>query len=667
MKKIIFTTAASLLMALSAGAQLAYNYLRAADDYYKKNDYNSAATYYEKYLVAKGKSQRQESYKPYVATSASAGQKLKPAVSNEQEATYKLAESYRLLHDYEKAAPYYATVMESSAEAYPLAAYYYAVSLRALGKYEQAGQVFRAFLRNHAAKDEYAAATAREIANLDFITKELSKKDLDLYKISKAPTGLNATGASYAPLWLSPSTLVFTSTRPANAGDDHGFINRLYTADYEAGNAANIRLLALEQPAGVHQGSGSVSADGQALYFTRWNMEHGKKIASIWMSRKSGDSWGAPVMLPEVVNVPGANAQQPFATPDGKYLLFASDRAGGSGGFDLWAASLDGSGLPATVTNLGEVINTAGNEQAPFYHATTGTLVFSADGRTGMGGYDFFSSRGTVGNWQTPVNMGAPVNSVKDDIYFGSRSNNRNLLDDVLLGSDRDASCCLELFFLHKDRAPRQLRGTVVSCEGGAPVAGATVVVKDPATNSVVATVTTAGDGSYAYSIPEYTALQVDANAAGYTNATGKVNAPDDLDAEALVTPAICMHPIVTPPAPVTLTDVYYDFDQATLKPESFASLDKLVDMLNEHPAMEIELGAHTDSKGSERHNKKLSEARAKSVVDYLISKGIDKQRLSWKGYGASMPVAPNTLPDGSDNPEGRALNRRTTFSILKQ
>ncbi|MBV7530284.1 OmpA family protein [Chitinophaga sp. sic0106] len=652
---------------MAAQAQLAYNYLRAADDYYKKNDYNSAATYYEKYLVAKGKSVRQESYKPYVATSVSADHKAKPTVSNEQEATYKLAESYRLLHDYEKAAPYYASVMESNQAAYPLAAYYYAVSLRALGKYELAGQVFRQFAAAYTAQDEYTTATEREIANLGFITKELSKKDLHLYKITKAPTGLNATGASYAPLWLGPNTLVFTSTRPDNASDDHGFINRLYTADYEAGNAANIHLLGLEQPAGVHQGSGSVSPDGQALYFTRWNIEHGKKIASIWLSRKSGDSWTAPVALPEVVNLAGANTQQPFVTADGKYLLFASDRTGGSGGFDLWAASLDGSGLPTTVSNLGEVINTAGNEQAPFYHATTGTLVFSADGRTGMGGYDFFSSRGTVGNWKTPVNMGAPVNSVKDDIYFGSRSNNRNLLDDVLLGSDRDASCCLELFFLHKDRAPRQLSGTVVSCEGGTPVAGATVVVKDPASNTVVATLTTGSDGTYAYSIPEYTSLQVDANAAGYTNGSGQVNAPEDLDAESLATPAICITPVVTPPAPVTLTDVYYDFDQATLKSESFTSLDKLVSMLNEHPTMEIELGAHTDSKGSEKHNRKLSEARAKSVVDYLISKGIDKARLSWKGFGASLPVAPNTLPDGSDNPEGRALNRRTTFSILKQ
>ncbi|SHM97771.1 Outer membrane protein OmpA [Chitinophaga jiangningensis] len=667
MKKLIFTTAATLLMAMTAQAQLAYNYLRAADDYYKKNDFNSAATYYEKYLVAKGKSVRQESYKPYVATSVSADHKAKPAVSSEQEATYKLAESYRLLHDYQKAAPYYASVMESNQSAYPLAAYYYAVSLRALGKYELAGQVFRQFAAAYTAQDEYTTAAAREIANLDFITKELSKKDLHLYKITKAPTGLNATGASYAPLWLSPDKLVFTSTRPENASDDHGFINRLYTADYEAGNAANIHLLGLEQPAGVHQGSGSVSPDGQVLYFTRWNIAHGKKTASIWLSRKSGESWTVPVALPDAVNVPGANAQQPFVTSDGKYLLFASDRAGSIGGFDLWSATLDGSGLPTAVSNLGEVINTAGNEQAPFYHATTGTLVFSADGRTGMGGYDFFSSRGTVGNWKTPVNMGAPVNSVKDDIYFGSRSNNRNLLDDVLLGSDRDASCCLELFFLHKDRAPRQLSGTIVSCEGGAPVAGATVVVKDPASNTVVATLTTAGDGSYTYSIPEYTRLQVDAKATGYTNGSGQVNAPDDLDAESLATPAICISPVATPPAPITLTDVYYDFDQATLKTESFASLDKLVSMLNEHPTMEIELGAHTDSKGSEKHNKKLSEARAKSVVDYLISKGIDKSRLTWKGFGASLPVAPNTLPDGSDNPEGRALNRRTTFSILKQ
>ncbi|RAJ77443.1 WD40 repeat protein [Chitinophaga dinghuensis] len=665
MRKIIFTTAAALMMAMSSQAQLAYNYLRAADEYYKKNDYNSAATYYEKYLGTKGKLVRQESYKPYVAVSASKQPKAK--VSNEEEATYRLAESYRLLHYYDKATPYYATVVESAKENFPLAAYYYGVSLRAQGKYELAGQVFQQFLDNYKSTDQFRESANRELQNIRFITGELARKDQQLYKITKAPAALNTTGASYAPLWLSPETLVFTSTRPNEATGDHSYINRLYTADYEAGNAANIRLMTLDQPVDVHQGSAAVSPDGNHLYLTRWHIEHGRKIAAIWMASKSGDAWSAPVLLDSLLNVPGYNTQQPFVTPDGKYLLFSSDRAGGQGAFDLWYATLDGNGKPTQVMNMGETINTPGNEQAPFYHGTTGTLVFSTDGRTGMGGYDFFAARGTVDHWKTPVNMGAPVNSIKDDIYFASRSNNRNLLDDVLLGTDRDAACCLELFFLHKDRAPRQLNGAVVSCDGGTPVAGATVTVTDPSRNEVITTLTTGSDGKYAFTVPEYLPLKLEANAGGYTKGDAQLALPEDLDADADDAPAICISPIVAPPVATIIDNVYYDFDEASLQPASYESLDKLVAMLKDHPAMEIELGAHTDSKGTDKHNQRLSVARAKSVVEYLISKGVDQSRLTWKGYGATQPVAPNTNPDGSDNPEGRQLNRRTTFTVLKK
>ncbi|NIG55475.1 OmpA family protein [Chitinophaga sp. Cy-1792] len=653
-------------MAITAQAQLAYNYLRAADDYYKKNDYNSAATYYEKYLSVKGKAIRKESYKPYVAVSATAVKPAANKVSNEQEATFRLAESYRLLHNYERATPYYASVMETSLESYPLSAYYYAVSLRALGKYELAGQVFRQFLERYKADDNFTTSANREVANLDFIIKENNRKDLHLFKMIKAPADLNTTGASYAPLWLTSGTLLFTSTRPLESAHNGTYINRIYTADYEAGETKNIQLFKLEQPGDIHQGTTAISPDGQKLYLTRWHIDHGQKIAAIWVSEKNNDTWSAPVELDSMVNIPGANAQQPFVTGDGKYLLFSSDRPGGYGAFDLWYATLDASGKPVAVANMGETINTAANEQAPFYHSTTGTLVFSSDGRVGMGGYDFFSSKGTPGNWKAPVNMGAPVNSVKDDIYFGSRSNNRNLLDDVLIGTDRDAACCLELFFLHKDRAPRQLSGSVVSCDGGQPVPGATVVIRDAA-HTVLATLTTGSDGRYAFTLPEYQPLDMQANATGYTEGNGQVQTPEDPDVETAVNPVICMTPLVTPPAAVVMDNVYYDFDKASLQEASFASLDKLVQMLKEHATMEIELGAHTDSKGSDRHNQRLSEARARSVVDYLVSKGIDPARLTWKGFGASQPVAPNTLSDGSDNPEGRQLNRRTTFTVLKQ
>ncbi|HVI43517.1 MAG TPA: OmpA family protein [Chitinophaga sp.] len=665
MKKLLFTTAA-LLSAWIADAQFSYDYLKAADQYYRKEDYNSAAQYYEKYLGARNKTLKPETYKPYAAVTASK-KKLAP-VSSEQDATYKLAESYRNLHNYKKAAPYYETVLEFSKAGYPLASYHYATSLRALGKYEDARKAFRNFLGEYATNDNYRNAATREVRNLDFIITQLERKDQHLYQVKKAPAALNTTGASYAPVWTSAGQLIFTSTRPDSSfSKNHVYINRLYTADYADGQTSNIKQLGLAQPESLHQGAASISPDGQLLFLTRWHLDHGKKISAIWCSHKSGDKWSEPVLLDAVINTPGSNSQQPFVLPDGKGLLYASDKPGGRGGFDLWVAALGPDGKPVNSANLGEVINTADNEQAPYYHAATSTLVFSTDGRTGMGGYDFFASKGNIGAWKEPVNLGYPVNSVKDDIYFASRSNKRNLLDDVLLGTDRAAECCLELFFLHKVRAPRQLSGIVVSCEDNTPLSGAAVNVIDTVTNTVVATRNTGTDGSYAFTVEEYLPLKAVANADGYTTNAQQIAVPADEDIDGITAPVLCLTKIVTPPSPTALNNVYYDFDEATLKPESHTSLDKLVQLLTANPEMQIELSAHTDGKGTAKHNQRLSEARAKSCVEYLVSKGISADRLTYKGYGATQPVAPNTLPDGSDNPEGRQQNRRTTFTILKK
>lgn len=663
MKKIIFTTAI-LLTGMMSYAQFTYDYLKAADQYFRKEDYNSAAQYYEKYLGTKSKAFRPETYKPYAAA-ADARKKAVP-VSNEQQAVYKLAESYRNLHNFQKAAPYYETVLEFDNKSFPLAAYYYAVSLRALGKYEEAEKAFHNFLNGYGTNDSYSVAAAREVNNLAFINAQLNKRDLSAYEVRKAPSALNTTGASYAPVWTAAGSLLFTSTRPG-AEKNNVYINRLYTADYADGQTSNIKLLGLPQPAALHQGAVSLTPDGQQLFITRWQVDHGKKISAIWVSRKNGENWSEPVLLDGVINAPGTNTQQPYVLPDGKYLVYASDRAGGYGGFDLWYAELDAAGKPLTTANLGEVINTAGNEQAPYYHAATSTLVFSSDGRTGMGGFDFFSSKGTIGHFQQPVNMGYPVNSVKDDIYFASRSNNRNILDDVLLGTDRAAECCLELFFLHKARAPRQLSGVVVACNSNTPVAGAEVRIIDTINNKVITTRNTAADGSYAFTIEEFQPLVAVANATGYTSNTQQIAVPANEDTAAISAPVLCLAPIVPPPSPVTLENVYYDYDKSSLKPESFTSLDKLAALLQQNPAMEIELSAHTDSIGGKAYNQRLSEARAKSCVEYLVEKGIDRSRLTYKGYGASQPVVPNSMPDGTDNPEGRQKNRRTTFTVLKK
>lgn len=526
-------------------------YLRAATSYYKQEDYYSASLYYEKYL-ASGIG-RQVNYSPY----AGKGPGVKDAGS-EQQAAYQLADSYRHLNDPAKAAPYYQQVLTYDNNQYPLTAYYYGVSLRSLGKYDSAAIIFDRFLAVYNTPDTYHAAAEKELKNLQFIKAQLQRTDLGDYHVKKA---LSGEGAVYAPVWRDGS-LIYTATPRENGN----YINRIF-------QSADTRFPIPVSPK-MHQGAVSVTADGKGLYLTQWSVDNAKKAAAIYYSHLEDNKWSEPVKLDTLVNTPGANTQQPFIT--GNTLYFSSDRAGGLGGYDLWIATLDAGGHPIAVRNAGAVINTAEDEQAPYYYAPEQTLIFASNGRTGMGGYDLYYAKGN----DTPVNFGYPVNDVKDDIYFMSKGN--GWLDDVMFCSDRSAQCCLEMFSLHKD------------------------------VKKIV---------------------------------------------QVIDTPKKVL-PINTP---IPVNHIYYETNQYTVTPESYASLDSLVAMLTAYPQMEIEISAYTDNVGTPAYNQELSEKRAESLVAYLVNKGIAASRLQHKGYGDTMPVASN------DTPEGRQQNRRIELKILKQ
>ncbi|OQP52708.1 OmpA family protein [Niastella populi] len=665
MKKIIVTGIIFSCCLFAANAQFTYDYLRAADNYYKKADYYSAARYYEKYLGTASQKMKKDEYSPYTVPSSAEKKKNVP-VSSKQMALYRVAESYRLLHDHAKAATYYEKTLEADAGEFPLARYYYALTLRALARYDEAEKEFNHFLDEHTTDDAYSESAKKELMSLRFIQVQLKKKDLKLYNVHKAGTPINTEGANYAPVWLNENTLLFTSTRVDSNAKNQSHVNRVYSTPVTEGLTGEIKPLPLPQANTQHQGVVSLTPDGNTLFLTRWMISGGKKISGIYSSKKNGNDWSEPVLLDSTINAGGASTQQPFVMPGGKYLLYSSDKAGGFGGFDLWYAELDESGKPIRTANMGNVINTVNDEQAPYYHAASSTLVFSGNGRIGMGGYDFFYSKGTIDNWAAPINFGYPVNSVKDDIYFVSRGSERNVLEDVWMSSDREAVCCLELFYLKKIMPRKQVSGQVVACEDSMPLQGVTINILDTVQNKIVYTQTTAGDGNYSFTLDEFQPLKAVATINGYSNGSLPFHAPSDEEAELLVNPAICLVKDVPPvDEAIVMDNVYYDFDKATLQKESYASLDKLAGLLNAHPEISIELSAHTDNKGTEEYNQRLSDARARNCVEYLISKGIDKNRLQAKGYGSTQPIAPNTKEDGSDDPEGRQKNRRTEFKVL--
>ena len=661
MKKLFFTVAVCLI-AFALKAQFVYDFLKAGDNYFSKKDWASAASYYEKYLGIDNTGNI-KNFKPYMPRVTSS--KKMTGEGSEDKALYNLAECYRLLNYPSKAEFYYKEVIDKARVSFPLVKYRYATQQRALTKYAEAEQSFKNFFSEYTMVDTYHNDAERELRNLQFIQVQLRKKDLKYYTVIKSPADLNSTGASYAPVWLNSSTLLFTSTRPDTVTKIKVYTNRVYQAVYTDGSLSGINKTSLPQGKDIHQGVVSVTPDGNTIFLTRWTVHGEKRSAAIYSSSRKNEEWSDPAILGESINATGFNSQQPFVTADGKYLLFASDRTGGQGGFDLWYAPLE-NGVPGTPVNMGATINTSYDEQAPSYHEASKSLVFSSNGGVGMGGYDFFQSKGTIGNWSKAENLGYPVNSVKDDIYFTSRGGAKNILEDVLLSSDRDASCCLELFSLKKIRPLKQISGRIISCDPSKPLTGATVTIMDSINNKVIYTKTVGADGSYSFTLEDHLPLEVKGKAEGFIDNAVHVNVPADAEEEVVAYPDLCLTPV--PPKvneTFVIENVYYDFDKADLKPESFPALDEVVRMLNTYPNMIIELGAHTDSKGSDTYNMKLSDARAKSVVDYLVGKGIAPERLQSKGYGETMPIAENEI-NGKDNPIGREKNRRTEFKVLK-
>ena len=353
---------------------------------------------------------------------------------------------------------------------------------------------------------------------------------------------------------------------------------------------------------------------------------------------------------------------QPYITADGKYLLFASNRPGGMGKNDLWYCIM-ADGVPGGARNMGTTINTKDDEQAPFYDAEKNLLVFSTDGRVGLGGLDFFQSEGDFGTWSVPVNMGKPLNSPKDDIYYTALDNTHPFAAGFI-SSDRESICCLEVFSIR--RIKKIVSGLIIDCDTQQPLDGATVSLLDTVRRKTIRQVILDASGRYTFEVDPQRFYKIVAEKENYFTKNIYFNTASLQQVDSMENPTLCLKHYEIE-KPIILNNIYYDFNKATLRPESKTVLDTVVDMLNDNPKLTIEMSAHTDSVGSVKYNEKLSQARAQSCVDYLISRGIAADRLIAKGYGKSRPIAPNSLPNHKDNPEGRQMNRRTEFKVLKR
>ena len=423
------------------------------------------------------------------------------------------------------------------------------------------------------------------------------------------------------------------------------------------------------------EGTPSFSPDGNTMYYTYCAQDpEGPRTAEIYISTRSSAKWGKGTRATIVKDSVTARGH-PSISPDGKYLYFVSDAVGGFGGKDIFRARVAGNDF-GPMENLGEEINTPGDEMFPYVRDSV-TLYFASNGHPGMGGLDLFkATQDSTGKWKVE-NLGAPINSMADDfgITFAGKEER-----GFFCSNRNDARGYDHIYSFERPTITIFIEG-IVNDVDEYPIEDATVriVGKD----GLNVKVPVKKDGTYRVELERDIRYVMMASARGYLNQNYELHTGPEEKNETYIVDFF-LSPISKP---VVIDNIFYDFDKATLRPESKKALDEMIKMLNDNPNVTIELGAHTDRKGTDQYNERLAQRRAQSVVDYLIAGGIEAARLEAKGYGESVPKTINKkmakqfdfLKEGDVLTEefilalppeqqeiADQINRRTEFKVLR-
>ena len=423
------------------------------------------------------------------------------------------------------------------------------------------------------------------------------------------------------------------------------------------------------------EGTPSFSPDGNTMYYTYCAQDpEGPRTAEIYISTRSSAKWGKGTRA-TIVKDSVTALGHPSISPDGKYLYFVSDAVGGFGGKDIFRARVAGNDF-GPMENLGEEINTPGDEMFPYVRDSV-TLYFASNGHPGMGGLDLFkATQDSTGKWNVE-NLGAPINSMGDDfgITFAGKEER-----GFFCSNRNDARGYDHIYSFELPTITIFIEG-IVNDVDEYPIEDATVriVGKD----GLNVKVPVKKDGTYRVELERDIRYVMMASARGYLNQNYELHTGPEEKNETYIVDFF-LSPISKP---VVIDNIFYDFDKATLRPESKKALDEMIKMLNDNPNVTIELGAHTDRKGTDQYNERLAQRRAQSVVDYLIAGGIEAARLEAKGYGESGPKTINKkmakqfdfLKEGDVLTEefilalppeqqeiADQINRRTEFKVLR-
>lgn len=599
---------------------------------------------------------------------------------NNGKANFYIAESYRLSNRPKEAEAYYAKASGRGFDTDSIQ-FYYAQSLKANGKYEEARKQLDEMIKSTANTPlrDRAQAERDGLAYLEKLNERTS-----YYKVKNLEL-INSPASEYSPVFLN-NELYFTSSR----GSDKVYeaTGTPFTDIYKvASRGANVDVATVAAlPTGINStsindGCITFSPDGKTMIFAKGNSGKRKSTEDVdlYISRFRNGVWSEPLMIN--INEPGAWDSSPAFSPDGRTLYFASNRKSRGrtqisyGGTDLYSAQMDTRGRFSRIRNLGPEINTAGNELFP-YMAEDAKLYFASDGHPGYGGLDLFVVKRA--NGKTVIeNLAQPMNSSGDDFgiflfrpdrgFYTSNREGGKGDDDIYTFVNEDPNLKVVNYYLQGITYAQDK-------EGKLQILPNTKVNLLDGKGEVMQDFVTGDDGKFLFRVYENEDYNLVGQTDGYLikrqSYTTKGRGVDPTTLKDLITNITLDTTLVLDKIELNkifvLENIYYNFNRADIREDAAKELDKLVQLLIDNPEIKIELGSHTDSVDSEAFNINLSQRRAESAVRYIVQNGIAPDRLVAKGYGESKPIARNTNPDGTDNSVGRQKNRRTEFKILE-
>ena len=465
------------------------------------------------------------------------------------------------------------------------------------------------------------------------------KKDGSAYTVKRMDF-FNSRRSEFSPMLGGDNgeQLYFTSTRNQAQGDEYSGITGSKNADIffsqkdDKEKWGKPQTIDSELNTEHDEGVCCLTPDGKAMFLTLCKTDPNyPRYATIVVSNRSDAAWSKPTELVLSKDTLSSYAH-PAVSPDGQWLYFVSDMPGGIGGLDIWRCRLLSNSEVGSLENLGEPVNTAGDEMFPTFRPN-GDFYFSSDGHPGLGGLDIFIARGYGGTEEqehkiTIEHPGFPLNSQGDD--FGMTFEGR--LNSGFFSSNRgDTRGFDHLYSFFNPEIVQTVKGWVYEQDGYELPAAQVYMVGNDGTNIKLSV---RGDGSFTQEIKPGVDYVLLATCKGFLNHQEQLRVEPVTESEEYT----LQFPLANISAPVLIENIFYDFDKATLRPESATALDELVRLLNENPNITIELSAHTDYKGSDTYNEGLSQRRAESVVNYLIEHGIASDRLTPKGYGEGKP-----------------------------